>query len=103
MPERARFKKKRAQFVAQLRANADKTNPSQGSNPSNFGWEKNGEMWVPTWYIGPPLPEKLAEASVEGQEAEEERGEEAEEDSDEEEDGVWSEHSEDEDDDEEYR
>ena len=87
------MKLKRTTFVAKLWANADKCNPSEGSCPSNFGWEKDGEKWVPTWYIGPLLPDKLTENLFEG---EERGGDEAEEEI-EDEDGVWSEYLEDED------
>ena len=75
---------KRCQYVSQVWAKADTHYPSEGLCPSKFGWEKDGEKWVPTWYPGLPLPGKLVKEPAEGSKDEEE-----------DEDGTWSEDSDD--------
>lgn len=55
---------KRAQFVAKLWKRADTTNPTDGSNPTDYGWKISENCFEPAWYDGSPVPDFLVPHST---------------------------------------
>ena len=57
-PCTATLKKKiqRAQYLSILWHRADKQNPSDGLDPTQFGWKKDEKAFIPEWFEGSSVP-----------------------------------------------
>ena len=80
---------KRANFVAEMRKNANEPQRTNGESPLDYGWKSTSQGYLPEWFVGNALPSALR--NDEAISSQSERGEES--------DGAWSESSSDESDD----
>ena len=78
---------KRTNFVAKMWKQADEVNPTGGEHPINYGWIKTGEGLHPLWFTGNPVPSSINKVDY-GEDGVQVMTEE-----DEDSDSVWSEDS----------
>lgn len=53
---------KRANFVAKMWKKADEVNPTGGESPVNYGWMKTENGLQPVWFTGNPVPSNITKA-----------------------------------------
>ena len=77
----------RTNFVAKMWKQADEVNPTDGESPINYGWMKTGDGLQPLWFTGNPVPSSITKTDN-GEDGVQVMTEE-----DEDSDSVWSEDS----------
>ena len=73
-PSRRALKKKllRAHYVTILWSHADTSLPSQGLDPTDYGWCRKENLLQPKWFDGPSVPDTLFSTNANGEDVNEE-------------------------------